>query len=375
MRIGINTLFLVPGDVGGTEVYLRENLKEMIPGNPDDTFVLFTSQDNHDSLLQDLGEFGHVEFVQLKFRSSVRPFRIIGEQTLLPLFVRKQNIDVLWSPGYTAPLFCSCPQVVTIHDLQYKSHPDDLGFFERITLDFLVKNACRKCDSIIAVSKFSKNEIVRFNFASGEKIHVVYEGVDPAFGNPVNQEVSNLINVPDSIPYILCVAHTYPHKQVHVLIQAFEQIMQNIPHELVLVGKPRRGEGKVLESLEHLPDQQRVHRIGSLNYSDLISLYQKADLFVLPSEYEGFGLPILEALQAGTVVITTPKASIPEVGGTYAVYITKTDPDTLAKEISETLSWGSEKKAQCHKEGKTWASTFTWKKSAKQTIGAIKHLV
>ncbi len=91
MRIGVNTLFLVPGDVGGTEVYLRENLKEMIPGNPEDTFVLFTSSDNDQSLKQDFARFDNVEFFQLPFRSSVRPLRIIAEQTLLPWKVWRQK--------------------------------------------------------------------------------------------------------------------------------------------------------------------------------------------------------------------------------------------------------------------------------------------
>ncbi len=375
MRIGVNTLFLVPGDVGGTEVYLKENLKEMVPGNPQDSFVLFTSMDNDESLKKDLGQFENVEFIRLPFRAAVRPIRIIVEQIILPLKVRKENIGVLWSPGYTAPMWCPCPQVVTIHDLQYKTHPEDLSYLERLTLDFLVKNSCRRCDFIIAVSKFSKNEITRFKFASKDKVSVIYEGVDRAFGEPVKGDISELVDIPIKTPYILCVAHTYPHKRVHLLIQAFGNLMREIPHHLILVGKPRRGENEVKKSLKGLPDSIRVHRIENLEYSDLKVIYQKADLFVLPSEYEGFGLPVLEALLAGVPVVTTNNASLPEVGGECVQLTQNNTPGNLAETIKETLNLSMEERKKLIVEGKSWARSFSWEKSADETIELLTSLM
>jgi len=374
MRIGVNTLFLVPGDVGGTEVYLRESLKEMVPAHPDDRFILFTSKDNEEVLRQDLAAFEHVSFVQMPFRSAARPVRILAEQSLLPYQVWKNSIDVLWSPGYTAPLWSSCPQVVTIHDLQYKTHPDDLTFPERIALDFLVRNACRRCQAVIAVSEFSKNEIVRFNFASDSKISVIYEGVDPAFGQSSDQAISDLPGISEKTPFILCVAHTYPHKQVHLLVEAFGQVMENIPHHLVLVGKPRRGEAKVQKRLKKISNRQKIHRISDVTYKELISLYQASDIFVLPSTYEGFGLPVLEALLAGSPVITTQNGSLPEVGGVHAVYLSQDDAGELAKAITDSLGRGSKEKEERVVKGKTWAASFTWKNSADATMKTLKRV-
>ncbi|MCI5209799.1 MAG: hypothetical protein D3910_13630 [Candidatus Electrothrix sp. ATG2] len=162
MRIGVNTLFLVPGDVGGTEIYLRRNLLAMVADSPRDVFVLFTTLDNEQLFRDELTSFANVEYVLLPFRAAVRPLRIVCEQLLLPWSVWKSRVDVLWSPGYTAPALCSCPQAVTVHDLQYKSHPDDLSFLERITLDVLVRTACRQCEAVIAVSGFSREEILRY---------------------------------------------------------------------------------------------------------------------------------------------------------------------------------------------------------------------
>jgi glycosyltransferase involved in cell wall biosynthesis len=310
----------------------------------------------------------------VKIRSAFRPIRILAEQTALPWHVSKQNVDVLWSPGYTAPLYCPCPQLVTIHDLQYKTYPEDLSFLERITLDFLVKNACKRCDLIITVSEFSKREIIRFNYATDDKIDVVLEGVDPIFGEPVDFDISQIVNMPKGTPYILCVAHTYPHKKVHVLIQAFGTLTNKIPHHLILVGKARRGESKVQEALNHLSDHKKMHRISDLEYHQLNALYQAADLFVLPSVYEGFGLPVLEALMAGIPVLTTREASLPEVGGACAVYFDDVNSECISQAILDVHSRGVNEKMLTKRNSKIWAKSFSWKKSAKETMSLLQNL-
>ena len=373
MRIGVNTLFLVPGDVGGTEIYLRRNLLAMVADNPQDVFVLFTTLDNQGLFRDELKAFVNVEYVVLPFRAAIRPVRIICEQLLLPWYVWKSKVDVLWSPGYTASALCSCPQAVTVHDLQYKSHPDDLSLLERMTLDVLVRTACYQCKAVIAVSAFSKKEILRYGFAAEEKVHAVLEGVEPDFSCPVTEEDAVQLPVAGN-PYILCVAHTYPHKQVHLLIEAFSCLAEKIPHHLVLVGRPRRGEGRVEESLAACPATDRVHRLASLEYTELRSLYQQADVFVLPSEYEGFGLPVLEALLAGVPVVTTKKASLPEVGGDCAVYVRSSSPEGFAEAIADVLGKTSNERAELIDRGRAWAQGFTWKKSATQTLQILRDV-
>ncbi|RWX45437.1 Glycosyltransferase involved in cell wall bisynthesis [Candidatus Electrothrix aarhusensis] len=371
MRIGINTLFLVPGDVGGTEIYLRRNLLAMVADNPQDVFVLFTTLDNQGLFRDELKAFVNVEYVVLPFRAAIRPVRIICEQLLLPWYVWKSKVDVLWSPGYTAPALCSCPQAVTVHDLQYKSHPDDLSFLERITLDALVRTSCHQCEAVIAVSEFSKKEILRYGCAAEKKVHAVLEGVEPDFARPVTEDEAVQLPVAGN-PYILCVAHTYPHKQVHLLIDAFSRLAEKIPHHLLLVGRPRRGEAQVEESLAACPARDRVHRLASLEYTELRSLYQQADVFVLPSEYEGFGLPILEALLAGVPVVTTDKASLPEVGGDCAVYVQQSCPEGFAQAIVDVLGKTSNERAEMIDRGMIWAQEFTWKKSAARTLHILR---
>lgn len=372
MRIGINTLFLVPGDVGGTEVYLRQNLKEMVGRSPNIVFVLFTSRDNEHVFRSDLHNFTNVEYASMPFRAVIRPIRILAEQLLLPMYIKKTKIDALWSPGYTAPIWCSCPQAVTIHDLQYKTHPDDMSFLERKTLDFLVSSACRVCDAVIAVSEFSKQEILKYKFARKEKVFAILEGVDPAIDS--GTKTMNPVRRLTLKPYILCVSHTYPHKNVHVLVKAFGQIAEKIPHDLVLVGKARRGEDRVRQSLEAFPVNDRFHRLNNLEFSELTAVYRDADIFVLPSVYEGFGLPVLEAMLAGVPVITPRMASLPEVGGIYANYVEESTPEQFINVIHKVLNLDEVDRQIIIQDGKVWARSFTWEESATRTLQVLSDL-
>lgn len=373
MRIGINALFLVPGDVGGTEIYFRNNLKEMTSSHPDHIFVLFTTEDNELVLRQDLDSFSNVEYFSLGFKAANRPLRIILEQILLPFAVWRAKIDILWSPGYTAPFLCICPQVVTIHDLQYKTHPDDMSSLERITLDILVRGACKRCESIIAVSEFSRQEIVRYNFASPDRVFAVLEGVDKSFSascddSGTTDDFYSDLGLENDTPYILCIAHSYPHKNLHILIDAFCLLMEIIPHHLILIGKARRGEDIVSTSIKSLPVVGRFHRYSDISFGQLKKFYRNADLFVLPSSYEGFGLPVLEAMMSSTAVIISRKASLPEVGGEYAFYLESVTLEAMQAKILEVIHMDKDLLARRIIAAQQWAADFTWTKSASETM-------
>ena len=374
MKIGINTLFHVPGDVGGTETYLRKTLRAIAENYPDVSLILYTSLSNDGALRNDLHQFPQVKFRRLSFKASFRPARILAEQSLLPLKIRKDRIDVLWSPGYTAPIYCSCPQVVTIPDLQYKSHPEDMGGLERRTLDILVKTSCRRARSIITISEFSKLEVVRYGFAPPEKITAIPLGVDPSFAAKVgSDEIDSSVCRPTAAPCILCVAHTYPHKNVHLLVEAYASLQDSLPHDLVLVGTARRGENLVSRSLHLVKDQARVRRLHGLDFPTLRHLYQRAALFVLPSSYEGFGLPVLEAMMAGTLVVSTRKASIPEVGGEHILYCDPLDADHLGKAMAAALHLPDEQSRKMIASAGGRARKLTWANTAHETMRVLQE--
>lgn len=373
-HLGVNTLFHVPGDIGGTETYLRELLLAIAREYPQIRLTLFTSLDN-DPLMQRLFA-GHEQVAThcLPFRAANRPLRIVLEQLWLPLAVMRSGVEVLWSPGYTAPFWAPCPQVVTVHDLQYKSHPDDLSRLERFTLDALVRMACRRCRKIIAVSEFSKSEIVRFGFAPDDKIVAVLEGVDLSFAETVAAaEVADELRqvLSSNTPYILTVAHTYPHKNVHLLVEAFGLIYKDVPHNLVIVGKERLGEPAVRRAVENLPCPERLIRFPQgVSFPALRYLYQNAAVFVFPSVYEGFGLPVLEAMMAGAPVVTSRMASIPEVAGEHAFFYRNGDVVSLEHQIRLAIDMKDGQEMWC-KRGQDWAGRFSWQQAAHNTVDVL----
>jgi glycosyltransferase involved in cell wall biosynthesis len=375
MRIGVNTLFLIPGEVGGTETYLREVLLAMAKSFTDIEWVLFTNRENDEYLRRVFGEFPQFAFHPLPLRATNRYARIIREQVDLPFRVARSRVDLLWSPGYTAPFFSSCPQVVTIHDMQYKRYPQDLSCLARLVTDILVRIAAARCRWIISVSDFSRQEIIYFTKMDSKKVIVVHEAVDPAFARPLpdamrRKHLRGFLS--SEKPYILCIANTYPHKNIHTLIEAFGQILEKIPHQLVLVGKPRRGESEVQMALRKVSDTSRIQRLLNVDYEDLTALYQGADLFVFPSLYEGFGLPVLEAMMSGIPVLTTRCGSIPEVGGDKVCYFDQANSTDLPQKILQIVSWRGDYRKLWVTEAQKHAGQFSWRQTAEKTIECFK---
>jgi glycosyltransferase involved in cell wall biosynthesis len=374
MDIGVNTLFMIPGEVGGTETYLRQTLLAMAAHSPDTRLTLFTNLENHEVLTADLASFKQVRVVRLNVKARNRVARIIREQVELPSRVRASGVDVLWSPGYTAPCFCPCPQVVTIPDMQYKTHPQDLTAVARLVTDVLVRSAVRRCRRVIAISEFSRTEIIKYTAAGPGKVEVVPLAASPEFADPISLErrqgmLSSLL--PAGRPYLLTVAASYPHKNLPALVRAFGTLLKVIPHTLVMVGNEGLGEPEVRQALDALPDASRVVRLRHLSRELLVALYQGCDVFVFPSLYEGFGLPVLEAMTAGVPVITTRYGSIPEVGGDGVVYFDPQAPGALAAAIREGVGWSSADRLRKVDRARELARRFSWEATATQTLAVL----
>lgn len=363
MKIGVNALFLRPGEVGGSETYLLETIDALLRIDPALTLVLFTAKEGYAPLFARFGNHPRVAFEPLSCRAAHRAERILQEQLRLPGAARRRALDVLWSPGYTGPLFPPCPHVLTILDMQYKRYPDSLKFSHRLASDLLIQTGARRASRLLAISEFSRQEILRFTGARAERVAVTPLAVSADFSRPGDAGTCGI-----APPYLLCVAHTHPHKNVAALCRAYAELQGTIPHALVLVGQPRRGEAAVSEALRRVRNGQRVHRLESVERSRLIRLYQQADLFVFPSLYEGFGLPVLEAMAAGTPVLTTRCGSLPELGGDAVLYFDPDQPDDLVRRLRESLTCRDEARIA---QARQRAGTFTWEQTARRTLDAL----
>jgi len=366
-HLGVNALFLIPGEVGGTQTYIVETLRAMLPMLPCRCTV-FTNSECDAFLREELGGVrapNGLGFDCLGFRARMRPSRILREQLQLPRHVRRAGCDVLWSPGYTAPLLCSAHQVVSIHDMQYRRFPGDLSIPAWLATHILVTMAARRCDRVVTVSDFARGEIVRFARVDAGKIAVTGNGVSGSVsgGKPAKMA--------DGAPFILTVAASYPHKNLPALVRAFADIAGEFPHRLVIVGGRGLGEKALSAAIAASPVRGRIERRSWVSAEELAGLYAGAGLFAMPSLYEGFGIPVIEAQRAGVPVVATRCASLPEVCGKAAIYADGESETALAAAICRGLRLAPGEREALVASGRDNAARFTWARCAELTLAAI----
>lgn len=368
---------MIPGEVGGCETYLRECIASLVECDDITKLTLLTQNENHALFMGIYGDNDKVSCLKLNLNARNRAIRIIAEQFNLVRVVRDCGAELLWSPGYTAPLRkLSCPQVVTIHDMQYRRFPEDISWLYRLASDLLIPSAAKCCNAVIADSLFGKEEVIKYCKVPDDKISVVYAGCNNQFGVPLSDQY--LRKCLDELNlkangFVLCVAHTHPHKCVHNLVDAFAAI-KRLDLRLVLVGKTRRGEIELQQSIARHSINKQVTRLETVDQSMLTALYQSCAVFVLPSQYEGFGLPVLEALTAGAPVITTRSASLPEVGGESVVYVNNTT-QSLSLAIESVLNRSNKERRHYASKGKQWAAGFSWNKTGDELCALFKKVI
>ena len=175
-------------------------------------------------------------------------------------------------------------------------------------------------------------------------------------------------------PYLLCIAFSYPHKNIPLLLKAFRLLLDRIPHQLILVGGIGLGEGEVRKIWKTLP-RERVLRLSKVSREDVILLMKGADIFVTPSLYEGFGLPVLESMAAGIPVVTTALASFPEIAGGHAVFFDEKDPQDLAQKVRDVLAWPASRRREIVDAGRRRAREFTWDLAAEKTYACFQEIL
>lgn len=378
LRVGVNTLFLIPGEVGGSETYLRDILSHAVFRHPEIEWVLFTNTENHFSFEQSYAGAENVVLCPMEVSASHRTARILCEQFRLPSAVCRAKIDVLWSPGYTAPFRAPCPQVVSVLDMQYCEFPEDLSPVALWATRILVPIALRAARRVVTLSDFSRSQIVKYVGVSEKKIIPIHLAAGLEFSRePEGDEgkTRRAALIPPE-PYILCVANTYPHKNVHALMEAFGILAGRVRCNLVLVGVERRGEDMVKAAYDGMPEQyrERVKRLRRLDRRDLIALYQGAAVFAFPSLYEGFGLPVLEAMAAGTTVVAAHRGPMKEIGGDAVRYFDGTPVD-LARCLDEVLRLTGPARDEVIRRAKVRASTFSWDRTADLTVEVLREAV
>lgn len=284
----------------------------------------------------------------------------------IPNAVRRHRSEVL-HVSYVAPPVVACPTVVTVHDLSYLAYPESLSPRARFTLTALVPLSVRRAARVIAVSRFTRDDLVRRYGIADEKIAVIHEAAGPAFRRLDDAPSCRL---PDGVtePFVLAVGNLEPRKNLAHLIEAFAEVARQpgVTATLVLVGKAKGESASLAKLVEENGLRERVVFAGFVEEEQLVLLYNRAALFVYPSLYEGFGLPPLEAMACGCPVIASNVTAMPEVLGDAALLVDPTSDRAIAEAMRRVLR-GDELARELRVKGLRQVARYSWARAAEQT--------
>lgn len=347
----------------GNETYVLELVRAFAQLDTSDTFYVYV--ENPDALPAQVKTAPHMRVVQYTTRSGLT--RLLHE---LALRAEQDSLDILHI-SYNAPLTLppSCALVVTIHDISFEEHSE---WFPRKLSAFLkwsVPRSARKARAILTDTESAKQDLVRLYRLPPEKITVTpyaaHSRFQPATDPGVMDAARTKYDTSDQ--FVLAVSNMQPRKNLSRLMRAFMQAKQNytLPHKLVLVGQPLWSSAPLLAEARALGSAVVV--TGYVPDADLPLLYNAADVFCYPSLYEGFGLPVLEAMACGAPVITSNASSLPEVAGTAARMVNPYDIQELACALGELLT-DAPLRAKMRADGLAHAGSFSWQRTAQQTL-------
>ena len=350
MRIGIDGTTLI-GTHAGVGRYVYQMCLSLSKLHPNDEFFIYS----HSPIKLNLPKGWINRTEPLSFFRHIKgiPWSIFR----LPFLMRKDDIDIYWAAGSFAPLFLSKTKLVTtVYDLNYLLVPETMKLFATLMYKFFFKKSLLKSDAILCISKGTRDKLKDLlNINSHE---ISYPGIDPIFKRVSKDKVKKVLRQYGiSSNFILAVGTTEPRKNIITLIQAFNKI-QNDPElskiELVLVG----GEGwKNNEYKKVLAKSEGIKTLGYIKKDDLTALYSSTSVFVFPSIYEGFGMPVAEARACSAKVIASDIPELREAGDSSVKYV-KPDPETLYESIKDCLSFDQELTQFTNK--------FSWDSSAKR---------
>lgn len=380
MLVGINAQKLfVSRDYrnAGISRYIQ-GITSRLPGvDGDERFRLYTNQT--------LRAWPGVEGARLRVARAAFPttspvLRILWEQTFLPALAARDRLDLLHCPLNVQPIATTCPVVLTIHDLTFLRFPERFNRIKQRYLATLTRYSARRARRILADSAATRDDVVAAFGIPPDRIDVVYSACDPDF-RPVDranteemaalEEFRRRHNLPERI--ILYLATLEPRKNVDRLVHAYARLVKRgIPHALVLAGGKGWGYEKIFRAIEEHGLQDRVILPGYVSRDEQPRWYTAADLFVYPSQYEGFGLPPLEAMACGVPVVTSNSSSLPEVVGSAGITVNVDDVEALAEAMSTVLTDGAEA-ARLSRLGVQRAATFTWEAAAGACVAAYRR--
>jgi glycosyltransferase involved in cell wall biosynthesis len=369
MHVGLNLIFLVPGETGGMEVAARELLPALVSQAPPGTrFTAFVNRETAASGGGPWTELMPAVTVPVHARSRVQ--WVLGEQAMLPPLAARAGVELLHSLASTAPLWSRGRRVVTVHDLIYARFPQAHAGIRDRGMRVLVPAGARRSHRVIVDSQSTRDDVVELLGVPAQRIDVVPLGLGamrraaPA-GEALVRERYGL----GERPVLLTLSAKRPHKNLAALIAALARIPREERPVLVIPGYPTEHEAALRGRAHALGLDDDVRFPAWVPEEHLEGLWELAGAFVFPSLYEGFGLPVLEAMERGVPVACSNAASLPEVAGEAALLFDPRDERAIGDALLRLLG-DPELRERLRGAGRERARTFTWERTARLTLAS-----
>lgn len=355
-------MFLVPGETGGTEVYARELATAMLLERPDIRLTAFVNSETAEQGDRLWG--AEIKTVVLPVRATNRVDWVRGEQLLLPRAAERERCDLVHSLANTGPIHGGFKRVLTVHDLLHRAVPESHFGVRGLGMRVLVPAAARRSDRVIAISQSTANEVTDLLHVKRERVDVVPNGLGAIKRTEPTPEmiVREQFRLGDR-QILLSVSTKRAHKNLHRLLEALALAPKERRPVLVLPGYATPHEAELRERAQALAIEDDVRFLGWISEQDLEGLYASASGFIYASLYEGFGLPILEAMVRGVPVACSDIAVLREVAGSAALFFDPEDVVSIAQSI-ESLLTEPERNSRLAAAGIDQSARFAWEKTA-----------
>ena len=376
LTIGINARYL-QRRLSGIERYIIELISSLNKIDTQNKYLLFF---NKDAPRPKIPENGHFKSIISSFPTKHRFLRLLWEHFYLFYEIKKYNVSLFHGPAFFVPFLKpkNCKYVITVHDITFVKYPEAFTFGTRLYYKLLFPRSLDLADAIITDSESTKKDIIQKYKINPDKIQVIYLGVSTGFLEKYEKQKKEEIKKKYMLPekYFLFTGVLSPRKNIQTLLEAFYILKKEEgykEYKLLIVG----GKGWLYESIftkvAKLRLQDDVCFIEYVPEDDLPLFYALAQVYLFPSLYEGFGLPILEAMACGCPVITSNVSSMPEVAGDAALLINPTSVEELIASIKK-ITTNKKLKETMQKKGYEQIKKFSWEKTAQQTAAVYAQV-
>jgi glycosyltransferase involved in cell wall biosynthesis len=366
LRIGV--MMRSANDVGGVGEYTRSLVHALLKADTRNRYFLFV---HDEKAAKPFAHYPNALTIVLPAKS-----RLLWDQVHVPRESRKHRCDVIINLKHSLPLLTRARTILVMHGADWLAYPQNYYFFDRLYHALSLPVYCGKADRIVAVSHDAANLAVRGLRLPQKKMAVIYHGCRAEFEHVTDAarlaEVRAKYQLPER--FILYVGRIYPMKNVRGLIEAFALLRDRVPHHLVISGVKYYKTEAALEGIDRHGLADRVVLTGFVEDRDLPAIYSLADVYVMPSLYEGFGIPLLEAMASECPIVASSAGSCPEVTAGAAETVDPKRPDDIARGLEKVLK-DRGYAAQLVERGRRRVADFSWEKSARDTLALIESLV